>query len=226
MTNEFIRFHYDRFLRIQGFATKHGGAFAAGSRAANLFAANAAVVAQMEEDGVEKLSGTAAYQGGTSMKDLAAELVRADMKAMRETAVSIAVAEGTPDFDDEFRLPRSASHAVLLTRAKSFHKDATPHEALFIEFEMPEDFLEDLAADIALLEKAELDQNDGMLDQVGGTADLAAQTAAGLKIRKQLGAIVKNKFRGSPGIRAEWESAKHIVRPAKAAKVPKTPAAA
>jgi hypothetical protein len=42
---------------------------------------------------------------------------------------------------------------------------------------------------------------------------LGALTVQGTKLRKQLLAIVKNNFKGEPGILAEWEAPQHIVRP-------------
>lgn len=213
MNNDTIRHQYDTFQRIQAFGQKHGDAFTPESRATRLFTDMSSLVTSMDSIGVSKLSGKASFHGGTSQKQLAAELVREDLAAIRETAVAIAEAEDTPDFDDQFRLPRSSSYDVLLTRAKAFLADATPHEALFLEFEMPADFLQDLAADIQLLETADDSQDAGLAQQVANTAELAAAASQGMKIRKQLNAIVKNKFRQDPGILAEWSSAQHITWP-------------
>lgn len=220
MNNEIIRNHYDAFDRISGFGKKHGGAFAPESRAAKLFSEIAAVVGKMEENGVKKISGTAGYQGGTNAKQLAAELVREDLRTIRDTAESISEAEGLPEFDDQFRMPRTSSYGVLLSHAKAFLKDAGPHAALFVEFEMPADFLTQLDAHIKLLEKGGDEQTTGLSEQVAGTAELAALTTRGTGLRKQLLTIVRNKFRGEPGILAEWEAAQHIVRPDRGGDVP------
>lgn len=187
--------------------------FAAGSRATGLFTGLASVVAGMEENGVKKISGTAGFQGGTDAKQLAADLVREDMRAIRDTAEAISEAEGLPEFDDQFRMPRSGSFVVLLVQAKAFLEDAGPHAALFVEFELPGTFLTDLDKHIKLLEKGGDDQNAGLSEQVAGTAELSAFTVQGTKLRKQLLPIVRNKFKSEPGILAEWETAQHIVRP-------------
>ena len=218
MNNEVIRNHYDAFTRIEAFGVKHGSKFTAGSRAGGLFNDIATVTAALEEHGVKKLSGSSAYHGGTDARSIARELVREDLRAIRDTAEAIAEAENLPEFDDLFLLPRSGSTTLLLTKARAFLKDATPHKALFIEFELPADFLEDLQADIALLEKAGDDQDSGLSEQVGGTAELSAQATRGIGIRKQLLPIVRNKFRNDPGVLAEWESAAHVVRPQRQSK--------
>lgn len=223
MNSEITRNQYDTFDRIKSFGTKYGSRFAPGSRAVGLFADIAAVTTAMEANGVKQLSGTATFHGGTDAKNVAAELIREDMRAIRDTAEAISLAEGLPEFDDQFLMPRSGAVALLLTTARAFHKDATPHKALFVEFELPADFLADLAADIALLEKALDDKGGGLSEQVGGTAELTSQTLKGIAIRQQLLSIVSNKFRHEPGILAEWATATHTVRAARkpAAAAPK-----
>jgi len=217
MNNQIIRNHYDAFDRIKAFGAKHGSQFTAGSRAAGLFTGIGTVVVAMEEDGVKKLSGSASYHGGAGARRIARELVREDLRAIRNTAEAISEADDLPEFEEQFRLPRSGSALLLLSKAKAFLADATPHKALFIEFELPADFLEDLQADIALLEKAKDDKDAGLAEQVAGTAELSANALQGIKLRKQLLPIVRNKFRSQPGILAEWETAVHIVRPDKKA---------
>lgn len=213
MNNEMIRNHYDAFSRMKAFGLQYGGNFTIGSRAEVLFAANSVVVTAMEARGVEKLSGTLEFNGGTGAKAIAAENLRAEMRAIRDTAQAISEAEGMPEFDDQFRMPRSSSYEVLLTAARAFLADATAHEALFLEFEIKATFLADLEADIDVLEEADDTQDAGLSQQVGGTAELSAEVEKGLAARKQLLPIVKNKFIGQAGILAEWATATRIVRP-------------
>lgn len=220
MNNEMIRNHYDAFARIAGFGAVHGSQFAAGSRGAAQFATIAEVVGKMEETGVKQLSGTGDYRGGTDAKQLAAENLRSEMREIRDTAEAISEAEGLPDFDSQFRMPRSYSQEVLLTTARAFLAEATEHEALFLEFEMPADFLAELGSAIQALEQANEAQDAGLSGQVGGTAALQAELARGIKARKLLLPIVRNKFRGNDGVLAQWETAVRIVRPQRTAKSP------
>ena len=210
MKNALIRRQYDMFEMIEAFKVKRGAAFAVGSRGATLFAANSANVTAMRGAGAGQLSGSGEYHGGTSSKRFWYGELKEDLTAIRDTAVSIAEAEDTPDFDDSFRMPRGSGYGVMATAARSFLADAAPHQALFVEFELPANFLTDLAGDLAEFEKAEDKQDDGLLGQVGGTANLAALSIQGMKIRKQLQAIVRNKFKASPAVLAEWETAQHI----------------
>lgn len=223
MKNSLIKRRYDTYEMMDSFDTRHGSAFTPGSRGALLFAANKATVLGMRQAGAEQLSGSGDYHGGTSSKRFWYGEVKEDLTVIRDTAVSIAEAEDTPDFDDNFRMPRGSGYGVMATAARAFLADATPHAALFIQFEMPADFITDLTNDITEFEAAEDKQDEGQLGQVGGTADLVALTADGMKTRMQLQAIVRNKFKNSPAILAEWETAQHIAATPKAAKPPVPP---
>lgn len=108
MNNETIRNHYDAFSRMKAFATTYAGIFDPGSRASAQFAVISGVVTAMEAQGVAKLAGTMDFRGGTGAKEVAAENLRAEMRAIRNTAQAISEAEGLPEFDDQFRMPRSS----------------------------------------------------------------------------------------------------------------------
>lgn len=223
MNNETVRNHYDAFTRIAEFGAEHGAQFAPGSRGAALFAAITDVAGKMEQHGVKQLAGTGEFRGGTDAKQVAAEELREEMREIRDTAQAISEAEDLPDFDDQFRMPRSYSYEVLLTTARTFLQQATASEALFLEFEMPADFIAQLADAIGALEEAASAQNEGLSSQVGGTAELHAQLTRGISARKMLLPIVRNKFRNDAGIIAQWETAVRIVRPQRKPKSPTPP---
>ncbi|MEO5712138.1 MAG: hypothetical protein ABIT37_01510 [Luteolibacter sp.] len=213
MENEEIRNQYDAFTRIKGFGEKYGAQFDPASRGRKQFPLMDAVIAKMVEHGVKKLTGKSGFHGGTGSKELAAQALRESLRKIRKTSVSIAEAEDMPEFDDKFVLPRSSSYEVLLGRARAILKEATPHAALFIEFELAANFLDTLDKNIKRLENAGADQDAGLSDQVGATAELVAAAVEGMKIRKQLLTLVRNKFENNVGILAEWETANHIVWP-------------
>ncbi len=212
MTNDNIRRKFDTTDRMSNFGTKHLPEFTPTSRGNRLFQQTATVANTMRQAGAGKLSGTQAYRSGTTSKRFWYGEIKEDLEPIRDTAVAISIAEGTPEFDDQFRLPRGSAYDTMLAAARAFLKDATPHKDLFIEFEMPEDFLEDLAADIEAFEQADNDQDSALGEQVGGTANLADLAATAMDLRKQLNAIVRNKFKGNPGILAQWETAQHLER--------------
>lgn len=211
MTNDDIRAKYEAFSRIDTFGAQHGGEFAAASRGSKLFGEIKEIVAAMEKQGAGKLSGATRYAGGSDSKQYWLGEIKEDLAAIRDTAVAIAEAEDTPDFDDQFRLPRGTNaYGPWLTAARQMLEDATPHKELFLEFELPGDFLEDLAEDIGNFEAATDAQAQGRQEQAGGTASLDVLAGRGMKVRRQLHAIVRNKFRGNAAVVAAWESAQDI----------------
>ncbi|MEO5915682.1 MAG: hypothetical protein ABIS50_15720 [Luteolibacter sp.] len=213
MENEEIRNQYEAYTRINAFGEKYGAQFDPTSRGRKQFTQIDTVVAKMVEHGVKKLTGKSGFHGGTGGKELAAQALRVNLRKIRKTSVSIAEEEDMPEFDDKFVLPRSASYEVLLTRARSVLQEATPHAALFVEFELAANFLDTLDKSIKRLENAGTDQRAGLSDQVGATAELVAAAVEGMKIRKQLLTLVRNKFENNVGVLAEWETANHIVWP-------------
>ncbi|MES2657168.1 MAG: hypothetical protein V4689_01050 [Verrucomicrobiota bacterium] len=213
MQNDEIRSQYEAFARIDHFGKKYAIDFPATSRGGKEFSKIAAVVVEMEENGVKKLAGSGVFHGGAGNKALSAEAAMALMRQIRKTAVAIAEAEEMPEFDDKFVIPRSNAYEGVLASARTFHSEATPHSALFIDFALPADFLTKLQQIIVRMEEAATDKHDGLLEQVGGTAELAENATDGMKARKQLLTLVANTYAGSVGTLAEWKTANHIVWP-------------
>jgi hypothetical protein len=212
MTSETIRNHYDAFDRISEFGVKYASRFNPSTQAARLFGAITATTRELEALGATKLAAADHYHQGTSEKLLAIELLREELRAIRDTAKAIAVAEGLPNFAEPFSLPRSSSQALLLARAKTVTEAAAPHVAKFVEFELPAEFVTHLEESVARLEAADDHQNGGRSSRISGTADLTVAVVKGLQLRRQLMPLVRNKFKVEAGILAEWESAVRITR--------------
>jgi hypothetical protein len=213
MQNDEIRSQYETFSRIDTFGKKYAVDFPATSRGGKEFAKIGAVVLEMERNGVKKLAGSGTFHGGAGNKALAAEAAMTLLRQIRKTAVAIAEAEEMPEFDDKFVVPRSNAYEGVLASARNFLSEATPQAALFIDFALPADFLTKLQQVIVRMEKAASNKDDGLLEQVGGTAELAENATGGMKARKQLLTLVSNTYVGAVGTLAEWKTASHIVWP-------------
>ena len=77
---------------------------------------------------------------------------------------------------------------------------------------MSPDFIEDLQSQIAEFEQAATHQNEHTQSRVSATAELDDTIDEGLKLRRQLNAVVRITARNDPGLLAAWESASHIER--------------
>ncbi len=117
MQNDEIRNQYEAFARIDTFGKKYAVDFPATSRGGREFAKIAAVVAEMEANGVKQLAGSGVFHGGTGNKALSAEAAMALLRQIRKTAVAIAEAEDMPEFDDKFMIPRSNAYEGVLASA-------------------------------------------------------------------------------------------------------------
>jgi hypothetical protein len=193
------------------FANLHPSDFPAGGKAAQLLneIRNAESEAQSGAAGQE--SGHGSMKAGTATKaDLYDELYE-DLRAINRTAKAIA-ADEPGGLEEKFRMPRSPSYAQVLTTARAFLTDAAPLSAKFLEYEMPADFLTDLAEDIAAFDEAEDDQGAGLTNRVGATRTVAQAITAGIAALRQLDPVMRNKYRNDPVRLAEWLSASHVER--------------
>ena len=90
--------------------------------------------------------------------------------------------------------------------------EATPIKSDFIRFGMPEDFLEDLAADIAAFEQAITQQSQGLEQQTSGTAAMDETIDRAMKALRQLDTIMRNVLRDDIGMLTAWMTASHVER--------------
>ncbi|MDX6694418.1 MAG: hypothetical protein QOF02_2021 [Blastocatellia bacterium] len=123
------------------------------------------------------------------------------------------MAEVTPGLEEKFRLPRgNANDQELLAAARACAADAVPLKAMFIEYGLPADFLEDLNDDIEAFEAAVAAQEAGRRERVTATAAIDEVIERGMQIVRRLDAIVRNVLRDQPAKLAAWESARHVER--------------
>src|SRR5205085_5394180 len=124
--------------------------------------------------------------------------------------------------DDKFRLPRSNGDQALLNAARTFHADAEPLKAQFIEHDTPADFLDTLDGLISEFEQLLVAGHQSATAHIAASAAIDTQIERGMTAARRLDAIVRNKFRDDPAVLAAWESARHIERVGR--KAPKKPA--
>ena len=160
--------------------------------------------------------------GATEQKSTIKENLRDKCDAISETAKGM-----EPDFDGIsaiFRFRRNLNEADLLAKAMGFAQSAIPYEADFIAHFLPATFLADLNADIAAFETALNTQTSKTDGRIEAHAELATAISDGMKIKRSLKSLVRNRYAGDPGKIAAWESASHVEKaPEKEDPVPPTP---
>lgn len=210
----------EMFQRIEDFGAARAADFPAGSLAQELLALVGVAIADFDKHSAAQSSGASDARRSTSNKDTARQALRDDLDQMSRTARAMAFeVEG---LDEKFRLPRYLNDQKLLETARAWAADAVAFKEMFIRYEMPTDFLEDLAADIADFEAESQSQNTGMENQVKASAAVDTTREQGMNAVRRLDAVVRNKYANDPATLAAWERARHIERRKRAAKA--TPA--
>ncbi|HEX8070422.1 MAG TPA: hypothetical protein VF546_10755 [Pyrinomonadaceae bacterium] len=200
----------EMLVRVREFCRMHVAAFAAGTRAGELFAELDDIVAELERHTEAQATHRSAGAQGTSNKEAARKALRALLEAISHTARAMDI--DTPGLAARFRLPRGNNDQLLLSVARAFAAAAEPLKRDFIRYDLPADFLDKLNAQIEAFEKAIADQNRSNEARVAATQAINTVIERGLAVVRQLDAIVRNKFRADPATIAAWASASHVER--------------
>jgi len=172
-------------------------------------------------------SAAGSYHGGTTSKAVQRDGLMSELRGINRSAAAIAEAQSKPELMDSFRMPHGTNDVVLAAKARAFAEMANGMKADFIALAHPSDFVEALLQRVADFEAADSDQNVGQQSLRGATASIGPLTDEGLKIVKQLDAIMNNKYRSDAGKIGAWTAASHVERAPerkKAAQPPQPPA--
>ena len=210
------------FSRTIAFRDARPGQFTAGGKAEAEFALVADSIAAMDLAEGKQTGGKQKIKGGTTNKEVLVDALRLDLSNMAITAISIGEKDNNPGYAQDFRLPDSPGEQALLNAARLFKQNATPDAAKFIAYELPDDFLDHLDADIAAIEACNKQQDAGLDQQTGGTAAIRTAIRTGLAAVGQLNSIMRNKYARDPENLRAWLSASHTERAPRRAK-PTTP---
>lgn len=219
-------FTLEMFIRAHGFFSARTTVFPAVSRGGDLNAQLATVISTLRQHAAAQSSSSRTSREGTRLKAVALEELQEDLKAIYRTARARAL--NSPGFDEKFRLPKSESAQSWLAAARAIAEEAEPNKQDFIRLGLPANFLEELQERIAEVDEIINRQGQSTGEGVAASAAIDKAIEAGMKIVRELDAIVRNIFRDDPATLAEWTSARHIERAPRRAEPqpPPTPPAA
>jgi hypothetical protein len=201
---------YEMFLRVREFGARRAADFPDGSLGRQLLARLDTAIEELDMHTAAQTSGRGAAQEGTASKAAARDELRRDLEAISRTARAMALS--TPGLENKFRAPRSVSDQALLATARAFAADALPLKIEFVRRGLPEDFLEDLSADIEAFEQAIAQTIQKREAQVSATAAIDGSIERGTNAVRELDAVARNKFDADPSALAAWLSASHTQR--------------
>lgn len=211
----------ETFRRMFDVGQAHASDFAPNSLATQLFTVLGDVIAKLGQHSSKHVSSRGAARQGTATRDEARDILRELMEAIRRSARVMAA--DVPGLDNKFRMPPAGNDQLLLTTARAFLADATPMAAQFIAYELPANFLQNLADAIAALETAMSEQSGGFGNAAAARAEIEEAIELGMDTKRKLDAIMKNKYANNPAVLAEWASASHIERAPKHKAEPSQP---
>ena len=196
---------HESFIRSRDYFAQVANQFAPNGVAQQTATAFTGTITKIETKAAAQTGGIGqARQHTVNRRDARREL-RIDLEAINRAARIMGL-------ENEFRLPPEDNDRLLLNAARAFAANALPLKAQFIAHEMPEDFLEDLAADIAEFETAIANQSDAVGGHVaaGEALDDLFEEATGQQ--DKLDGFMRNKFANNAEVLAEWTRASHIER--------------
>ena len=150
-----------------------------------------------------------AARQGTLAKDAARAKLLRGLVAIRRTARPMAAND--PTLLQQFRVPHGRSDQAVLAVAVSV-AGARQLKAEFIQRGLPENFVEELEADIEALREAVARNIENRRAHITATAAIEELCGRGLKVLRELDAYVRNTFTSVPATLAAWRSASRVER--------------
>lgn len=198
----------EMFIRVREFGTQFAAAFPAGSYGAGLFEKLGEVVEELKTHALQQSKGQSSARESSASKSSARDELLRRLDAISRTARVIAYA--TPGLENKFRMPRGIGDQALLTLSRSFASDAEPLKDEFTKRGMAANFIQELN------ELAE--DFDGTIDQkvqhrgkhVAATAAIDEMVERGVRIVRELDALVRNLLGEDASALAAWASASHV----------------
>ena len=179
--------------------------FAEGGAARQLYTDLQAGITEVEAKAAAFGTGRSDARQGTETRNNAREALLADLFAIREGAKVL-------DVENRFPYPPRNNDEQLLQTADVYATNALPLKTQFIAHELPSDFLEDLAADKAVLQTAIAGRSNAVGDHIAAREDLDDALGRAVEIVRKLTSLMKVKYANNPGKLAEWMAASHIER--------------
>jgi hypothetical protein len=214
----------EMFIRVREFGMAHAAEFPPTSFAVEQLNILGNAINALETHTSAQSSGRGSVRESATSKAAARDELMRDLEAISRTAR--ALSQTTPGLDDKFRIPHNQSDQAMLAAARAAAADALPLKAEFIRRGMPADFLEDLQADIDLMEEAIERKAQGEGSQVAATAAIDTEIERGMNAVRQLDPVMRNMFAAARAKLAAWASASHVERsPRRAAPSSPTPPA-
>jgi hypothetical protein len=161
----------------------------------------------LRERGSEQALGRLSFRAGVDERAALANDLRLAMRDINETASKLDRAQ-FPGVRMLFRMPNSNGFQALINAARAFVEAVVPIKTAFVDRGFPAAFVEALVLRIDTVEAAVLRKYRGLQLQRAGTVELELVARAGMAAVRELGSIVRCRYRvANPSLYEAWKSA-------------------
>jgi hypothetical protein len=204
----------ERGSHVAAFGTANAADFPTGSKGGDLFASLRTEMENLDTLHVARAASRSTRQQGTAGRRDLRDSLRAQVAAVSDTAKIIATEH--PEMRGRFLYARrDRSDRTVIAVARSFAESAPPFKSLFVQYELPPNFIERMAADADALEEQMALQDAGSGASVTTNASIEQALDRINELVDKLDVIVRNKHRNDSAKLAAWESARHLERAAR-----------
>ena len=205
----------EMLIGVGQFGLTHADGLAAGTAGAELIAAVARAMEDMEAHSATQAQHARAAKEKTTQKNAARQALREEMEAIARTAR--AMARKTPGIEDKFRLPSNKRAQDWLAAARAFAVEAEALQEEFIKHGMAPAFVEGFKARIQAVERTIESRAQKSAARISATVAVAEAAERGRQAVRELDAVIRNLFGDNKPLIAEWESVSHVERAARRA---------
>jgi len=190
------------------FCAKHAVTIGGGDKFAALLSALQELNTEIKTNSVESVTGEA--NRGESVRDKQA-LVKELRQSISEFREFAPLVEGVaPEFAHQCILPKSRAYAALTSKARAVLDTVKPLETVLVEADLPADAVSRLEETLQQFEAAADTQSTSRSERIEANAEMKAKVSRARNLVRQLGAIVKLRLRGQPGLLEAWRSASRV----------------
>lgn len=204
-----LRRHSERGLRVDLFMNASAEDFPEGSKAAIAHARLKEELAALDALDVTRTAGLGKRQQGTAGRRATRRTLRELVNAVSGTAETIAL--DRQDFKGMFSLKElDGSDDTLIATARAFADRAAAFVGLFVEYGLPQTFVQDLRAGADALEHFMTLQEEGAGERSGSNTSAEEAVRRLTEQVERLDTFVRNKYRDNPAKLADWERARRL----------------
>lgn len=195
-------------LRVQTFKKKRIGDFQPNGKAVKCFEKNDQLLLQAGQLGLIQTTGGTQAHGGTVSKEAHEEHLRVLLRAIVQTGRRAFRTE--PAIESKFRNPLNGTNNELLTDTQALRALADTHKQVFLDSEMPADFLDELDEALADWTGDGGTQDEGDQESAGATNAVGQLLRDALANIRDLDPMVRNRYRADAQATGEWQTASHL----------------